>query len=161
MRKISILATLILICISNSFGQTGDNSIVMTKGFGGYQFYQHDSKLSISQLVKTMESNEQAHKQIKSAQTNNTFATIIGGAGGFMVGYPLGAALGGGDPNWTMAGIGAGLIVVSIPLTQKFNKQAKAAVDTYNNDLQARSFLNKKEVNLGFSGNGLGLRLTF
>ncbi len=67
------------------------------------------------QLVKTMEPNEQAYKEIKAAQSTYTLAIIVGGVGGFMVGWPLGTALSGGEPNWIFAGIGAGLIVISIP----------------------------------------------
>ncbi|MBK8636390.1 MAG: hypothetical protein IPN72_23720 [Saprospiraceae bacterium] len=34
----------------------------------------------------------------------------------FMIGYPLGALIRGGEPNWALAGVGAGLVVVSIPI---------------------------------------------
>jgi len=78
-----------------------------------------------------------------------------------MVGWPVGTAIGGGDPNWAMAGIGAGLIVVTIPISQKFNKQAKQAVDIYNLGLQETSFWDKRELRFSMNGNGLGLTLRF
>ena len=106
-----------------------------------------------------MESNEQAYKQMRSAQTTLTLTSVIGFAGGFMVGWPIGAAIAGGEPNWALAG--AGLIAISIPLSIKFNKQAKQAVDNYNNGLQARSFWDKRELKLAVKGNGLGLMLYF
>src|SRR5687767_14455603 len=112
MRKLFFISVLMMICISSGFSQTGDISIKMKKVFGGYQFLQNERKLTMSQLVKIMQPNEQAYKQIKSAQSNKTFADIIGGIGGFLIGWPLGTAIGGGDPNWTMAGIGAGLVVI-------------------------------------------------
>ena len=35
--------------------------------------------------------------------------------GGFLIGWPLGTALAGGDPNWTLAAIGAGCVAIAIP----------------------------------------------
>lgn len=161
MRKIAIILTLLVVSKSFTFGQTASDSISMKKVFGGYQFYQGEQRLNVNQLVNTMKPNNQAYQQIKSAQSTYTIATIIGGVGGFMVGWPIGTALGGGEPNWTMAGIGAGLIVVSIPISQSFNKKAKQAVETYNSGLQTSSFWDKNELKLSLTGNGIGLTLNF
>lgn len=161
MRKTAIILTLLAVSMSFTFGQTASDSISMKKVFGGYQFYQGEQRLNMNQLVKTMKPNEQAYKQIKSAQSTYTMAMIFSYAGGFMVGWPLGTALGGGEPNWAMAGIGAGLIVVAIPISQSFNKKAKQAVDTFNSGLQTSSFWDKNELNLTMTENGIGLTLNF
>ena len=161
MKRIAVTMTLLAISLSFTFGQTIADSISMKKMFGGYQFYQGEKRMNMNQLVNTMQPNEQAYKQIKSAQSTYALATVIGMAGGFMVGWPLGTAMGGGEPNWTMAGIGAGLIIVSIPVSQKFNKQAKQAVKTYNGGLHTTSFLNKSELRLAMTGNGVGIELRF
>src|SRR5215208_2761514 len=139
MRKSSILAALMVVCISSSFGQIRDSSIIIRKLLGGYQFYQNDKRLRMPELVKAMESSEQAYQRVKSARSNNTLASLIGGVGGFLVGWPIGAAIGGVDPNWTMAGIGAGLIVVSIPISINANKQFKKAVNMYNEGVKRSS----------------------
>lgn len=161
MKRIAIIISLVTISYAFTFGQTSTDSISMKKVFGGYQFYQGDKRLNMNQLVNAMKPNEKAYNQIKSAQSTYTLATIIGGVGGFMVGWPIGTAIGGGEPNWTMAGIGAGLIVVSIPISQKFNKQAKQAVDTFNSGLQTSSFWEKSELRFSMNGNGVGLTLRF
>lgn len=161
MKQISIILTLLIISITFVFGQTVPDSISMKKVFGGYQFYQGDQRLNMNQLANKMKLNDQAYQQIKSAQSSYTLASIIGGVGGFMVGWPIGTAFGGGDPNWTMAGIGAGLIVVSIPITQSVNKKAKQAIETYNSDLQTTSFWDKRELKFSMNGNGIGLTLSF
>ena len=161
MKRIAFVICLLVIASAYSFGQTSSDSIVMEKVFGGYKFYQGGKSLSMNQLVNVMESNEQAYKQMRSAQTTLTLTSVIGFAGGFMVGWPIGAAIAGGEPNWALAGAGAGLIAISIPLSIKFNKQAKQAVDNYNNGLQARSFWVKRELKLAVKGNGLGLMLYF
>lgn len=161
MKKIAITLALLAVNMSFMFGQKTSDSITMKKVFGGYQFYQGERLLKMSDLTITMVLNNEAYKQIKSARSAYTMASILSYAGGFLVGWPLGTAIGGGEPNWTLAGIGAGLIVVSIPIAQSFNKKAKQAVDTYNGGLQTSSFWDKNELNLSLTGNGIGLTLNF
>jgi hypothetical protein len=161
MKRITFIISLLTVTYAFTFGQISADSVSTKKVFGGYQFYQGEKLLNMNQLVKTMEPNEEAYKLIKSAQSTKTLASIISFAGGFMIGWPIGTAIGGGDPNWALAGIGAGLIVISIPISQKFNKQAKQAVDTFNGGLQPSSFWDKSELRLAMTGNGVGLTLRF
>jgi hypothetical protein len=161
MRKLAIILTLLAVGMTFMFGQTAVDSISVKQAFGGYQFYQGGKRLAMNQLVNTMKPNEQAYQQIKSAQSTYAMAMIVSYAGGFMVGWPVGAALGGGEPNWIMAGIGAGLIVVAIPISQRYYKKAKLAVGTYNSGLHTSSFWDEKELKIAFTGNGVGLKLTF
>lgn len=136
--------------------------IEMTKVFGGYKFTQNDKNLGMGGLVKTMESNQQAYKLIKKAQSNNTMATIIGFAGGGLIGWPIGTAVAGGDANWTLAGIGAGLIAIGIPIASSANKKAKQAVELYNSSLDATSHYEfKPEFKIIANGNGIGLTMHF
>ena len=136
--------------------------IEMEKVFGGYKFTQNGNLLKMNDLVKTMESNQHAYDLIKKAQSNNAIATIFGGAGGFLVGLPLGAAIGGGDANWTLAGIGAGLIAIGIPISSGVNKNAKQAVELYNSSLNPTSFYpHKPEFNVIANQNGIGLSINF
>lgn len=163
MKKFSVLIALVLITLATSFGQELNDSIVIEKVFGGYQFSQNEKILDFSQLSEKVKPNEFAFNEIKAVKSKTILATIIGGAGGFLVGYPLGTALAGGEPNWTMAAIGAGLIVVTIPIGQKANKQAKNAVEIYNSGLKNSAFRKKADINLAFTGNrnGMGLCLKF
>ena len=161
MRTSLILTALLFLGFNFSFGQIVTDSISAKKVFGGYNFYQGTKRLSVNELKNAMKLNDQAYGEMKSAQSANIFATIIGGVGGFMVGWPLGTAIGGGDPNWVMAGIGAGLIVVSIPISQKFSKHAKRAVDIYNDGLKTNTFWERNELKLSMSEDGVGLVLRF
>jgi len=161
MKRFFLISTLLIACYGLSIGQTSSDSITMKKVFGGYQYSKANVTLTMNQLVSVMKPNEEAYKQIKSAQSNYVLATIISGAGGAFIGYPIGTAIGGGEPNWLLAGIGAGLVVISIPITQKVNEQAKQAVDIYNRGLQNTSFWYDKEIMLSASGNGIGFVLRF
>ena len=160
MKTVIILSALFLVFHSQAFAQTKDNSITMKNGFFGWQFYQNDQKLKVTEVAKMMESNPQASTYIRSARTNNTWASIIGTIGGFMVGYPLGQAAGGGNANWTVAGIGGGLIVAAIPISIKANKQAKNALVAYNESQKSTSS-RKAEFDFGFTGNGIGMTVHF
>jgi hypothetical protein len=159
MKKIYLLTTF-LVSIISSFGQPIGNTMTLKSDFFGLRFYQNDKKMNFSQAAKVMQENEQAYNYIRSARTNNTWSTIIGSIGGFMLGYTLGTSLGGGDPNWVVGGIGAGLIVAGIPLTIQAKKQAQNAVLTYNEGLKSSSF-RKTELNLSVTSRSMGLRFHF
>ncbi|WP_179353785.1 hypothetical protein [Winogradskyella vidalii] len=136
--------------------------IEIEKVFGGYKYTQNGKLMKMKDLVKTMESNQKAFDLIKKAQSNNTIASIIGGAGGFLVGWPIGTAIGGGDANWTLAGIGAGLIAIGIPISSGVNKNAKKAVELYNSSLNSTSYYEfKPEFKIIAKGNGIGLSMNF
>lgn len=136
--------------------------IEATKVFGGYKYTQNGTKMTMKDLVQTMKADAKSYQLIKKAQSDNTIASIIGFAGGALVGWPVGAAIGGGDPNWTLAAIGAGLIVVAIPIGSGANKKANLAVETYNKSLGITSFNEiKPKFNLILNGNGIGLSVNF
>lgn len=113
-------------------GQESTGPVEVREGFGT-SFVQNGKKLSPKQMLNLMDVNPAAYKEMEAAKLNNDWATAFGFAGGFLIGWPLGTAIGGGEPNWTLAGIGAGLVVVSIPFSTAYKKHALKAVDMYNN----------------------------
>ncbi|MBL7969569.1 MAG: hypothetical protein JNK09_21395 [Prolixibacteraceae bacterium] len=161
MKKYFLFSALLSIMYLFSFGQAPTAPIEMKKTFGGYLFYQSDERMNMNQLTRAMKANEQAYNEFKTAKSNYVAASIIGGAGGFMIGWPLGAALAGGEANWTMAGIGAGLVAISIPFNVKFNKQVKHAVEKYNEGLKTGSFKDRSEIRFSMTGNGAGMVFRF
>ena len=78
-----------------------------------------------------------------------------------MIGWPIGTAIGGGKPNWVLAGIGAGLIVIDIPLVKSAEKKLKKAVDTYNSGLSPKPHSQSYDVHLGIVPAGLALVINF
>jgi hypothetical protein len=161
MKKTMYIQLLLLLFPLFSVAQIPNDTIVLKKVFGGYTFHQNNKRINMSKMVNVMKPNEKAYMQIKEAQTTNVWATIFGGVGAFMLGWETGGALAGKEPNWAMVGVGAGLIVVSIPISQKFNRQVKEAVDTYNSGFRNSSMLDKMELNFGCISNGIGLTLSF
>ncbi len=159
MKNLTILIILITISIITIHAQDTPDSILIKKQTGTV-FIQNGRNLTPKQLLNITQVNPEAFKEMQTAKTNYNFALVFGSAGGFMVGYPLGTALGGGNPNWILAGIGAGLIIVAIPLATSYTKHASKAVGIYNSGLKEAS-ANKIDLRLCLTGNGIGLRATF
>ena len=154
------LMTLALIVAAMTFCTA--QQIEMEKVFGGYKFTQNGELLKMRDLVETMQPNLEAYSLIKKAQTNTTMASVLGFAGGALIGWPIGTAIGGGEPNWVLAGIGVGVIAVTIPISSNANKKMKQAVDIYNASLDV-GFYQQYKPNLEIVANqhGLGLSLKF
>ncbi|MBZ0243734.1 MAG: hypothetical protein K8F24_11000 [Bacteroidales bacterium] len=159
MRKFTFILAFLIVSVAAAFGQSTADSISLIKSFGTYKFYQGENRLTMKQLTTKLESNEQAFMELKSAKSVFVTTYIFGIAGGYFIANPLGTAIGGGEPNWALAGIGAALIVVTITLNQSFNNKAKQAVDTYNSGLGKSAFWDKTELKLSLTGDGIGLTL--
>lgn len=64
-------------------------------------------------------------------------ALILSAAGGALLGWPLGQAIvGEEDPMWALAGVGGGLIAVSIPFAVVADNKVDNAVDAHNERLK-------------------------
>jgi hypothetical protein len=149
------------IIISTLNAQTNSDSIVVKKIFGGYKFLQNNQPLTVKQLGQTLQYNPEAAKLFQQAKPNVAAATLFALAGGALVGWPVGTALGGGKPSWELAGIGVGLIAISIPFSAGFNKNAKAAVAKFNQGTRTSCFEKRTEFKLIFATNSVGLTIKF
>jgi len=135
--------------------------IEMKKVFGGYTFSQNDKMLTLNQMQEVVKDNKQAFELVKSAKTNQTWGMVLGASGGALVGYPIGTAIGGGDPKWALAGVGAALIVATIPIIKGFNRKTKEAVELYNADMPNKTSYYKPTFNLNFKGSSMSLSMNF
>jgi len=131
------------------------------KVFGGYRFTQEGTPLTMKQMVTIMEPNADAGPLMAKARNQYVWTSVLGGAGGFFIGYPLGTALGGGDPNWTLAAVGAGIIAVAIPIGSAANRNAKQAVDLYNQSQELDPVLPKPKMEIISTGTRAGIRLNW
>jgi len=142
---------------------TGINAqeITVEKVFGGYKFSRNGEKLSQKDVMEILKMNTQTAELAQAAQTNFTVGNILGFAGGFLVGWPLGSAIRGDEPNWTLAAVGAGLIGLSIPFTSAGNKKLKKALDLYNKSFQKSSYKFRPQYSISTNGNGIALVISF
>jgi len=149
---LTLILTFSMIAVCNA------QKIETKKVFGGYQYTLNGKKMSMRDLVEVMNSNSEALRYIQKAKSNNIMASILGGAGGALIGFPIGTAIGGGDPNWTLAGIGAGLIAIGIPVSSSANKNTQKAIDLYNSS-SSTSF--HPEFKIIGNGDGIGFAVNF
>ena len=158
MKKI-IISGILLSMFLSLFGQIQSDSIQVKKRLGPV-FQQNGRNLTPRQLLDITQTNQEAYAEMKTANTNYIVSLIFQAPGGFLIGYPLGTALAGGDPNWTLAAVGAGLVAVSIPFISAYNKHAKNAVEIYNRGLRYSS-LPIPEMKIGLTNYGIALKLSF
>ena len=135
--------------------------IESTKVWGGYQFKQSGKNLSLSDMQSIMKDNKEALDLVTSAKSNETWAMVLGTAGGALIGFPIGTAIGGGDPEWALAVAGAALIVATIPIIKGFNKKTTRAVELYNNGVTSSAYEFKPSFNLNIKGTALGISMNF
>ena len=155
--KKSILI-LMLALTSMSFSQKIEKHKTLFK----YEFIQNGYSLCFGEVVNALNNNAEAYQLAKSAKSNYVLSQIISGAGGFLIGWPLGTALAGGKPNWTLAGIGAGLVVVSIPIEISSDKKINKALEIYNAEFSETSMRNfKPSYRFIANNNGIGIAMNF
>jgi hypothetical protein len=159
MRKLILLIFLFALSLS-VFAQA--DSILATKGaLGGYRYEQNGQYLNGKALLQLMEVDVDAYVLMKRAKSNSDIASVLGFAGGLMIGWPLGTAIAGDDPNWLLAGIGAGCLAIGIPLSIHASKGIFEAVEIYNSNLNGSYFEQGLLLRLGVTTGGVGLTVDF
>lgn len=136
------------------------DTIVARKVFGGYKYLLDATPLTPKMMLDLMVDNQDAYVLMNHAKTRTTVASVFSYAGGFLIGWPIGTAVAGGDPNWTLAGVGAGLITLGIMASGAASKDAIAAIEIYNSKLKSSQREGMK-LNLGIHDHGVGLALKF
>lgn len=151
---------LLLIALLINYGylsaQTTSDTLRMVKQ-GGIKFYQGSRQLRPAEVLQLMESNPAARAAFKKAKSNYDAAVALGYIGGFMIGWPVGTAIGGGDPNWGLAAGGVGVVLLSIPFNSAFKNHARSAVNLYNKNSPGRG----ASVQLMPAGAGMKLIVRF
>jgi hypothetical protein len=153
---LSLLAGYGNVCLA----QTGNDTIQVKKTGDGTRFLLNGKRLTPARLSAITRSNPATHEEMKIARSSHTMGSILGFTGGFLAGYQLGTLIRGGQPNWLVAGVGVGLIGLSLPLSSGYTRHAKKAVAIYNSGLQAAN-RPKVDVRAGFALNHIRLGVTF
>jgi hypothetical protein len=128
----------------------------------GYTYTYKNQKLTGIELKDIIDSNAEASAIVSKVKGTASFLSILGYAGGALIGYPIGTWVGGGEPVWEMALIGCGLIAISIPIAIKADKDILKAVQLYNNGIAPTPRQSSRiELKVGMQSNGLGVALRF
>ena len=155
------IALILFVTLFTTIGVCGQ-SIEIRKVPFNYKYFQNGKRLNRSKLTKALAINEEASAILKKSKGSFVFSQILGGIGGFLAGWQIGAGYAGGETNWTMAAVGVGIAMVSIPFSLNATKKTKEAVTLFNSSQGATSYKESKPIfHLKGDINGLGLRMSF
>lgn len=128
----TITAAVLLLNSFHLFSQAPPDTIEVRKSFWGTTFRHNGKTLRPRDLLDITVADPKAYEEMRIAKRNYDVGYAFNFAGGFFLGWPLGTAVGGGEPEWGLAGVGFGLTMVSIPFYQAFVKHTTKAVRIYN-----------------------------
>ena len=147
-KEISYITTL-------PYKSTSDSIVMGTK----YMFYK-GQPVTGNKIIELLKTNNQAFNKFKSGCFPGSIAYILRCTGAGLIGWPLGTAIAGGDPDWTLAAIGGGMIAFSIPVFSISAKNLREAILIYNKGVNKTS-LRDKELKIGITNTGLSICLKF
>lgn len=143
---------LALLLLSGCAGQQkfdASSAITVRSGGFGNSYEQAGGPLDRGDMLDKLSEREPTKADADSAQTLGTVAAVIGAVGGALVGWPIGGAIAGSrEPPWVLAGIGAGVIAVSIPFSIAAGNRVESAVQSHNKSLGAISSSGEKSKQL-------------
>jgi hypothetical protein len=166
MKKIFVLLFAVLFSVTSLYSQndslivSASDTVTITKTGLGYSYSRNGNPLTLNDISSLVKMNSAANSSFKAAKGISTFANILGGAGGYCIGYPLGTALAGGQANWNLLYIGAGLVAVALPIVGLAEKKLKQAMELYNQSVHQTSSI-QYELKLKLDPSGFGLCMTF
>lgn len=162
MERIKFVFIALLMC-HQAFSQVTLSGNRLVKNGETYKFSQYNEVFSKSE----------AKELFKKARTNSTVGQVFAYSGGFLIGFGIVPALKGkkqevrngivyeNQPSkgWTIVGIGAGLVGISIPFGIAANKRAKEAIEIENNDIPNTAF--QPYFKVESTGTGISLSYNF
>lgn len=146
-----------------SFFSFSQSNWEVKSNFWGVGLYENGNKISVNDAIEKAKDQENIIKNLKSAKLNRTIGAILVYPGAFAFGFTLGQSLNKNDqvkPNWTVGGIGAGMMIGGIIIESSGNKKLKEAAEEYN-ALHKTSSNFDPEISLFGSGDGVGFRFVF
>lgn len=161
---------LLLISISVKPVLSQDSTFIQTdhpkhltyeKGSGGLIVKQKGIILNQYELFDVLNEEYGSAVYVGRYKTKNAAVSVLAGIGGGLIGFPVGQAIGGGDPMWVLAIAGAGVIAVAIPIGISAGKDIRKGIDIYNESLQTSAFVPNPVLQFGGQRHGVGLSLKF
>lgn len=118
-----------------------DAEIKRESGFlGALAYSQNSERLAEHTLAAGLEDNPATTEAMAGYAPLRTSAVVLGAVGGGLIGWPIGQSIGGSrDPNWTLAYIGAGVLVGNIILESLARSKLDQAVEVHNQSLSKPS----------------------
>jgi hypothetical protein len=168
MRRLLVGTVLILFIPSLCFAQDNPERTpikAFKKGLGYRYTYQTRPLRAWADFHSVIQVSPEAVTHLNHARINSGIATGLSLAGGVLIGWPIGQALGQGlfrikdkEPTWVLAAVGGGLVIVSIGFGVGSSKQLKKAVDIYNQGIAAFD-APANDITLAVAPNGINIKI--
>jgi hypothetical protein len=149
MDRLGILP-LLLVTACGAGGKFDASSPITVRSAGlGSSYEQRGVSLDQGDMLDKLSERPATRDDVQKARTLQTVAVILGATGGALIGWPIGSAIGGDpDPAWILAGIGAGVVVVSIPFSISSSSSVAKAVKAHNDSFESRKSSKRQEPSL-------------
>lgn len=132
MKKLSLALLFFISTFVLASAQNPKDSIIIKKQLlDGTLMYKNHERIKIVDAINMMSENKEALNFMKKANTNSIFSAVIGGIGGLIIGYNLGAIMN-GKGNWGVGGVGLAVVAVSIPFEIGKSRNINRSVNIYN-----------------------------
>ncbi len=152
----SYLVLLVLLLAAQTLCAQSEKKLTLSKDFWGYKYLEGGTPISKQQAMRLLESHPEAIKLFRQGNANLVPAGVVGFAGGFMIGWPLGESISGKkDPQWALAAGGLALVIVGGALEKTFQKKADQAFKMYNESTLTSS------LKINASVTGVSITFTF
>jgi hypothetical protein len=109
--------------------QSASDTIYIEKKGLGYKYTLNGKELSMNNLSDILQHNKDAIALFKQAKGTAGVANVFGFIGGFCIGYGLFSSI-------ALVGIGAGILLIDIPILISAENTLKDAVLIHNNDIK-------------------------
>ncbi|OAQ37955.1 hypothetical protein A5893_16425 [Pedobacter psychrophilus] len=160
-KQLLIIFGILLFSINFAKAQTIKDTIQIRKSTFGTIYLKDGKSLNTGRkLHKLIKSNPENYSEITIIKTNWVFATIFGGAAGYIYGNQYATRYRRSSPDWVSLSAATALFGLSIPFEIGRAKHIKKAVLIYNKGLMETS-KNKTLYNFGISNNGIGVKIAF
>lgn len=140
-------------------------NIQVKEAFPRYSYKYGELYIDIEEVATILKKDEQAYELVRPAKRNAAVGTGLMYVGVAMIIVPLGEIIKAGSSfqyYGAFAGIGAGLVGISLPFLNKSNKQARQAIELYNSGLSSNKGNEyKPQIYFGSTRSGTGLSLQF
>jgi hypothetical protein len=164
--QVILFVLLFAILAPGAMGKKSGNKLLMKNHyFSGNKYYKGVWSITQEKAFNIMMENGEAYRLALQGKKLQTISMVVNITGGVLIGYPLGAALGGAeDPMFFLAGIGAGIVLLGIPIYSSANRKIHEAIEVYNESIETAYYRNSrfiKEIKLTAGSAGIGVAARF
>jgi hypothetical protein len=112
-------------------------AVDIDRGIMGTKYRQNGKLLKLGSVYGTVGEYSEAESDVAASKRWFYPGLVAGGVGGFLIGFPIGSSLGGGEFNAPMFYSGLGVLAVALVLSKVADNHLVKAVEKYNGVLGA------------------------